>query len=100
MPVISWEMKIAVATKAKSSNKTSSKTEVDLPSPMDEESAYRNNEGFLLVHTPIGVKEAMQNPKAKEAMEKEWLKLEKGTKSGPAWDLTKPRSKEDVKRKA
>ena len=100
MPVISWKMMIAAGTKAKSSNKTSSKTEADLRTPMDEESAYRNNEGFLLVHTPVGMKEAMQKPKAKEAMEREWLKLEKGTKSGPAWDLTKPRSKEDVKRKA
>ena len=71
MPVISWEMKIAAATKAKSSNKTSSKTEVDLQIPMDEESAYRNNEGFLLVHTPVEMKEAMQNLKAKEALEKE-----------------------------
>jgi len=63
----------------------------------DAQDSFKNNEGFLMVHTPISIPDALRIAEAKEALEKEWLKLEKGTKSGPAWDMKKPRSKEQVK---
>ena len=53
-----------------------------------------------MVHTPVSIKEALSNNDAKAALEKEWAKFEKGTKSGPAWDMNKPRSKDQVRRDA
>ena len=45
-----------------------------------------------LVHKFILMPQAMKNPAAKAAVDKEWEKLEKI----PAWDLTKVRSKSEV----
>ena len=38
-------------------------------------------EGYCMVHTPVPIKKALEMPKAKEAFEKEWTKLDKL----PAW---------------
>ena len=96
--------RVAESASRKGSNKTYNKNvakeEVDFAVAKDTADAFKNNEGFLMVHTPVSIKEALSNNDAKAALEKEWAKLEKGTKSGPAWDMNKPRSKEQVRREA
>ena len=47
---------------------------------------------YNLVHKFIPMPQAMKNPAAKAAVDKEWEKPEKI----PAWDLTKVRSKKEV----
>ena len=47
---------------------------------------------YNLVHKFIPMPQAMENPAAKAAVDKEWEKLEKI----PAWNLTKVRSKKEV----
>ena len=84
----------------KTCNKNVANEEINKAVAKDAEEALKNNEGFLMVHTPIAINDAIKIDQAKEALEVEWLKLEKGTKSGPAWAMTKPRSKEEVKREA
>ena len=84
----------------KTYNKNVAKEEVAFAVAKGTADAFKNNEGFLMVHTPITIKEGLSNNDAKAALDKEWAKLEKGTKSGPAWDMNKPRSKEQVRRDA
>ena len=71
---------------------------MDFAISKDSADAFKNNEGFLMVHTPVSIKDALSNFEAKAALEKEWAKLEKGTKSGPAWDMTKPPRKNKLRR--
>ena len=49
-------------------------------------------EGYCMVHTPVSIKKALEMPKAKEALEKEWNKLEKL----PAWLKDKVMAKAQV----
>jgi len=55
-----------------------------------------SEEWFACVHTPLPIPKAMKIPGAKEALSKEWGKLEAKT----AWDVTKVRAKKDVIREA
>ena len=47
---------------------------------------------FAMVHLPISMKQAMQIPNAKKAVDKEWDALAKIS----AWDLSKVRPKAEV----
>ena len=88
MPVITQEMKLeavkAAATKKKGgddlatrkgSNKTYlkdvAKNEINKAVSKNAEDAFKNNEGFLMVHTPISINKALKNDKAKAALEAE-----------------------------
>jgi len=52
---------------------------------------YNSFEKYCMIHIPISIKEAMNIPKAKEALDNEWNELaEKG------WDVNKVRPKADV----
>ena len=55
---------------------------------------YASETYFGLVHTPIPLKKALKIPKAREAIDAEWAKLE----SRPAWDLNGVRPKAEVHR--
>ena len=57
---------------------------------------HASEEWFACVHTPLPIPKAMQIPAAKEALEKEWRKLE--TKE--AWDVSKVAPKAKVIRDA
>ena len=58
---------------------------------------FCSSEWFALVHTPVPMSKAMKIPKAREAVDKEWHKLEVLQK---AWDVSKVRERADVIREA
>jgi len=55
------------------------------------EAGFVSDEGFALVHTPIPMPKAMQIPDAKQAVDKEWLKLV--TKRAWLLETVQPRAK-------
>ena len=57
---------------------------------------HASEEWFACVHTPLAIPKALKIPAAKEALEKEWRKLE--TKK--AWDVSKVQPKAKVIRDA
>lgn len=60
------------------------------------ESGFISNDWHAMVHQPIPIPKAMRIPKAKEAVDAEWSKLE----NKRAWDLDSVRERQDVKDEA
>ena len=74
------------------SESTRLRVEESLPNYHEDHVAGKGDNSlqhYNLVHKFIPMLKAMKIPAAKEAVDKEWEKLEKI----PAWDLTKVRSK-------
>ena len=57
---------------------------------------YASEEWFACVHTPLSIPKALKIPAAREALEKEWKKLE----TKVAWDVSKVQPKAKVIRDA
>jgi len=67
------------------------------PRPHDQHVAptgASSEEWFGLVHTPIDIPKALKIPEGREALEKEWAKLENPKR--PAWDVSRVRPKAEV----
>ena len=61
-------------------------------------SGYVSDHWYALVHKPVKIGDAEKIPKAKEALEKEWRKLE--DPSSPAWLYDTVEEEEVIKQKA
>jgi hypothetical protein len=55
----------------KTYNKNVAKEEVDFAVAKDTADTFKNNGGFLMVHTPVSIKEALRNNDANAALGKE-----------------------------
>ena len=53
-----------------------------------------------MIHKPIPIPQALRIPKAVEALDKEWKKLEAPEGKSPAWDVHGVRARKDVIKEA
>ena len=89
------EFKSKLACILETSESTRLRMEESLPNYHEDHIAGKGDKSlqhYTLVHKFIPMPQAMKNPAAKAAEDKEWEKLEKI----PAWNLTKVRGKSEV----